>query len=111
MAHGRGNGWRHREAGALSRIFRHAELGRHGRRRPVLAAENRYPVATRVSNIKESFPNRHGDTRFGTEGSEVRILSPGPKYSINRPSIDRHGRLRAFFIETLRGLLHKCSKI
>jgi hypothetical protein len=39
---------------------------------------NRYPIATRVLKTKESFRNRRGDTRFGTEGSVVRIHSPRP---------------------------------
>src|SRR4051812_43184844 len=39
--------------------------------------------------------------RFGTEGSEVRILSPRPITSRQRqPSIDRHGSVEGFFVVT-----------
>ena len=39
---------------------------------------HRYPVATRVRRTSKTFGNRRVNTRFGTEGSEVRILSPRP---------------------------------
>ena len=42
------------------------------------AVANRYPDATRVGNMAKSFGNLAEAVRFGTEGSEVQILSPRP---------------------------------
>ena len=41
---------------------------------------NRYPVATRVQRTTKTFGNRRVNARFGTEGSEVQILSPRPLF-------------------------------
>src|SRR5258708_2086199 len=61
-----------------------------GRRWAAVAAEPRhcprlrsYPVATRVQETTKTFGNRPPNTRFGTEGSEVRILSPRPNLQRN----------------------------
>src|SRR5881397_37636 len=43
-----------------------------------LVLPSRYPVATRVRKGATSLGNPRGSTRFGTEGSEVQILSPRP---------------------------------
>ena len=45
------------------------------------ARANRYPDATRAQEIAKSLRNRDQVSRFGTEGSEVRILSPRPNKS------------------------------
>src|SRR5438093_10681012 len=58
---GRGEHWQSCSANASHWVFR-----------------NRYPVATRVQRTTKTFGNRRVSARFGTEGSEVQILSPRP---------------------------------
>jgi hypothetical protein len=41
----------------------------------LFARPDPYPIATRVAKTSESFGNRWCSPRFGTEGSEVQILS------------------------------------
>jgi len=48
-----------------------------GQGRP-LALSDRYPDATRLAETRKSFETSAEAGRFGTEGSEVRILSPRP---------------------------------
>src|SRR6267142_6541663 len=50
-----------------------------GQGRP-LALSDRYPDATRLAETRKSFETSAEAGRFGTEGSEVQILSPRPKY-------------------------------
>ena len=42
------------------------------------ALANRYPDATRAQELAKSLENRDQVSGFGTEGSEVQILSPRP---------------------------------
>ena len=48
-----------------------------GQGRP-LALSDRYPDATRLAETRKSFETSAEPVRFGTEGSEVQILSPRP---------------------------------
>jgi hypothetical protein len=49
-----------------------------------LGLPSRLPDATRTPETAGSLANPSADVRFGTEGSEVRILSPRPKTSRKR---------------------------
>ncbi len=70
-----------------------------------------YPVTTRGSKSSESFEDRDAARRFGTEGSEVQILSPRPRFhQQNRRSIDGHRRLKAFFVGDSEITLRKSRK-
>ena len=70
-----------------------------------------YPVATRVQRTSESFGNHRCSPRFGTAGSEVRILSPRLltlRFVCVRSEVFRHlatrapGALAANRLESLR---------
>src|SRR5712691_2412181 len=58
-----------------SLVFAMSAMAGEGR---TLVLPSRYPVATRVRRGAKSLGNPRGSTRFGTEGSEVQILSPRP---------------------------------
>jgi hypothetical protein len=60
---------------SASLVFDMSAMAGEGR---TLVLPSRYPVATRIRRGAKSFGNPRGSTRFGTEGSEVQILSPRP---------------------------------
>jgi hypothetical protein len=62
-----------------------------GQGRP-LAVSDRYPDATRLAETRKSFETSAEPGRFGTEGSEVQILSPRPLIHVIRPLFFRKNR-------------------
>ena len=67
-----------------------------GQGRP-LALSDRYPDATQVAETRKSFEVSTEPGRFGTEGSEVQILSPRPLFTNKITKIQSAGTLGSTF--------------
>jgi hypothetical protein len=65
-------------------------------------SKNRYPVATRVRRLAKSFQKVAAVRWFGTEGSEVQILSPRPLFLFSFHDF------RRFQLLSGRRLRHPC---
>jgi hypothetical protein len=79
-----------------------------GQGRP-LALSDRYPDATRLAETRKSFETSAEPGRFGTEGSEVQILSPRP---INPQETGRPWQQGLFPIRlTLSGRAGECCEM